>query len=108
MSEYWVEENIRPRSHQDSDRLLIDDLEPIINVLKQKGIISWHFLREDSNWRGSQNIRHIRLRFRAKISYCVLVNICADLTLNNLFPKIVNAQWIAKAMTIESMKLRRP
>lgn len=66
MSEYWVEEDIRPLSHQDSDRLLIEDIEPIIDALKKKGILSWHFLREDDNWRGSQNIRHIRLRFKAK------------------------------------------
>jgi len=66
MSEYWIEEDIRPGLHRDFDRLLIDDLEPIISVLKQKGIISWHFLRENSDWRGSQNIRHIRLRFKVK------------------------------------------
>lgn len=66
MSEYWVEENIRPLSHQDSDRLLIDDIEPIVSVLKQKGIVSWHFLRENSSWRGNQNLQHVRLRFRAK------------------------------------------
>lgn len=65
MPEYWVEENIKPLSHQDSDRLLIDDLETIVNALKQKGVISWHFLREGSSWRGSQNIKHIRLRFKA-------------------------------------------
>lgn len=65
MSEYWVEENIRPLSHRDSDRLLIEDLEPIVNALKQKGIISWHFLREGEGWKGSQNVKHIRLRFKA-------------------------------------------
>ena len=64
MTEYWVEENIRPVSHQDSDRLLIEDLEPVVYALKQRGTISWHFLREDRNWRGSQNIQHIRLRFK--------------------------------------------
>lgn len=65
MPEYWVEENINPLSHQASDRLLIDDLEPIVNTLKQKGAISWHFLREDQNWKGTQNVQHIRLRFKA-------------------------------------------
>jgi len=65
MLEYWVEENIRPLSHQDSDRLLIEDLEPIVNTLKQRGIMSWHFLRESDNWRGNQDVRHIRLRFEA-------------------------------------------
>jgi len=65
MPEYWVEENIKPLSHQDSDRLLIENLEPIVDALKQKKVASWHFLREGDNWRGSQNISHIRLRFRA-------------------------------------------
>jgi len=62
MSEYWVEENIRPVSHRDLDRLLIQDLEPVVHALKQKGILSWHFLREDDGWKASQNVRHVRLR----------------------------------------------
>jgi len=63
---WWVEEDIRPISHQDSDRLLIDDITPCVEALKQKGIISWHFLRERDGWRETQAVRHIRLRFRAK------------------------------------------
>jgi len=66
MSEYWVEENIRPISHRDSDRLLIDDLEPIVDMLRTKGIVAWHFLREGSGWRESQRVKHIRLRFEAR------------------------------------------
>jgi hypothetical protein len=46
MPAYWVEENVRPISNQDFDRFLIDDIVPIVNVLKQRGIVSWHFLRE--------------------------------------------------------------
>ena len=64
MTEYWVEEDIRPVSHEDSDRLLIENLEPIVDALKQEGIISWHFLREDDNWRGTEKVLHIRLRFK--------------------------------------------
>jgi len=66
MPEYWVEENIRPISHQDSDRLLVDDIEPIVKALKQRGIISWHFLREGEGWRESQRVKHIRVRFKAE------------------------------------------
>jgi len=66
MTEFWVEENIRPTSHQDSDRLLIDDIEPIVEALKQKGIISWHFLREGDGWRETQSVSHIRLRFKTE------------------------------------------
>jgi len=67
MSDDWLEENVRPLSHEDSDRLLIEDLEPVVNKLKEKGAVSWHFLRESENWRGHQRIRHIRLRFKTKI-----------------------------------------
>jgi len=28
--------------------------------------VYWHFLREADNWRGSQNVKHIRLRFKAE------------------------------------------
>jgi hypothetical protein len=66
MPEYWVEENIRPISHQDSDRLLIDNIEPVVSALKQRGIISWHFLREGDSWRETQRVKHIRLRFKAE------------------------------------------
>jgi hypothetical protein len=65
MPEYWIEENIQPISHQDSDRLLIDELEPLIIRLKRKGVVSWHFLREGDGWRINQNIPHLRLRFQA-------------------------------------------
>ena len=57
MTEYWMEENIRPVSHQDSDRLLIEDLEPIVDALKQKGVISWHFLREGDGWRETHQLK---------------------------------------------------
>lgn len=66
MTEFWVEENIQPLTHQDSDRLLIDYLEPIINKEKRKGIISWHFLREGDGWKVNQPTPHIRLRLQAK------------------------------------------
>jgi hypothetical protein len=66
MPEYWVEENVRPTSHQDSDRLLIDDIEPIVRTLKHSGIVSWHFLREGDGWRENQHVSHIRLRFEAE------------------------------------------
>lgn len=66
MTEFWVEEDIQPISHQDSDRLLIEDIERVVDALKRKGIVSWHFLREDSGWRQTQNVRHIRLRFKAE------------------------------------------
>lgn len=68
MTEFWVEEDIRPISHQDSDRLLIDDIEPIVEALKKRGIISWHFLREGDGWRETQSVSHIRLRFKAEDS----------------------------------------
>ena len=64
MTEYWVEENIRPASNTDLDRLLIDDIEPIVNALKTSGIISWHYLREDEGWKVTQTVRHVRLRRR--------------------------------------------
>jgi len=68
MTEYWVEEDIRPVSHGDSDRLLIENIEPIVDALKKEGIASWHFLRECDNWRGAEDVLHIRLRFKANDS----------------------------------------
>lgn len=65
MTEYWVEENIRPVSLEASDTFLINDIEPIVNALKQEGIVSWHYLREGDGWRTDQAIKHIRLRFKA-------------------------------------------
>ena len=66
MTEFWVEEDIRPISRRDSDRLLIDDIGLIVEALKQQGIISWHFLRESDGWRETQSVSHIRLRFKAE------------------------------------------
>lgn len=68
MPEFWVEENIRPINRQGTtiDQLLVNDIKPIVDYLKQKNILSWHFFREDSGWQGgSQNIRHLRVRFEA-------------------------------------------
>ena len=68
--EYWVEENIRPLSRDNMDRVLLEHIKPIVFYLKGKGwLVTWHFLRESSNWRGSGNqpplIQHIRFRVKA-------------------------------------------
>jgi hypothetical protein len=64
--EYWVEENIRPTNPDQADSVLVQRIKPLIDDLKEQGIITWHFLREDSGWRGREKIPHIRLRVRAR------------------------------------------
>lgn len=74
----WVEENIRPNTPNDMDRVLFDHIRPIVDYLKQQGwLITWHFLRESRNWRGRGNqppfVLHIR--FRVKTTEAELQNV---------------------------------
>jgi hypothetical protein len=46
MTEYWVEEDTEPISHQDSDMLLIDYMEPIVKKIKNR----IDFLLKKGNW----------------------------------------------------------
>ena len=67
--EYWIEENIRPVNDADIDRVLFEDIRPLVNFMNQQGwVIHWHFLRESENWQGRGNqaplILHIRFRVR--------------------------------------------
>jgi len=62
--------NIQPNAPNDIDRVLFEHIKPMVFFLKSKAwIVSWHFLREDINWRGRglapPRILHIRLRVRS-------------------------------------------
>ena len=65
---YWVEENIKPNSPADMDRVLLQHVKRIVNDLKRrKWVVSWHFFRESDNWRGQRNVRIPHIRFRVRI-----------------------------------------
>jgi len=71
MPEFWIEENIRPNTPNDMDRVLFYHIKRIVNYLKQQGwLITWHFLRESTNWRGCgtqpPHIPHIRFRVKTR------------------------------------------
>jgi hypothetical protein len=68
MSEFWLEANIQPRSPQDADRVLVEHIKRIVTDLQQTNAVqTWHFLRENENWRGQSQllVPHIRFRVRA-------------------------------------------
>jgi hypothetical protein len=66
--EYWVEENVRPNTPEDMDRVILEHVGPIVKFLKRKGWLeNWHFLRESQNWRNqTQLVPHIRFRIKTK------------------------------------------
>jgi len=66
VSEYWIEENIRPANPDQADSVLVQRIKPLIDDLKEQGIVTWHFLREGPGWRGRERIPHIRFRVRAR------------------------------------------
>lgn len=63
--EYWVEENIRPANKTPRDEVILKVLKPIVCEIREKDILTWHFFRETDNWRGRDQVEHIR--FRAKV-----------------------------------------
>jgi len=70
--ESWIEEDIRPNTGNDMDRVLVEHIGRMVDYLKQKPgyLESWHFLRESTNWRGQGKnppfIHHIRFRVRTR------------------------------------------
>lgn len=67
--EYWMEENIKPNTPNDMDRVLFYQIRPIVYFLKRRSrMLAWHFLRESGNWRGNPQVvmPHIRFRVRAE------------------------------------------
>jgi len=65
--EYWVEENVKPNTPSEIDRVLHQHIRPIVHYLKQKDlVVFWHFLRESGNWRGDEQPLTLHIRFRVR------------------------------------------
>jgi hypothetical protein len=63
-----MEENVRPNTPEDMDRVILEHIGPIVKFLKLKSWLDiWHFLRESQNWRNQEElIPHIRFRVKAR------------------------------------------
>ena len=82
--EYWVEENIRPNTPDDMDRVLFEHIKTIVDDLKKRNqtqrgsLITWHFFREHEGWRAREGWRGSRvwhIRFRVRTTKAELQNV---------------------------------